>query len=374
MEGGMRYLSQLRIVGAGFVMVSAAWLPSAPALAQARTPLFTADQEACFGRVYDRAHLASHPNQKVTSLHIFRSLDDRPEAESWQKDQREQAIKRFHETGETGVQAFVTFRDRQGYFHNWLQCAKEGKDGTHCYIECDGGSFDLKRESTRTALLTNQGFVLVGGCGEDVEASESMHFSPGKDDKVFRLETKPPAVCRAEEQKARPIRPGKPLRERLGENEVFCFGRDYDDAHLAKHPRQEVVVIRVGRLTPDQERLDKNLTQTWPDDVRLTVSLTLKASPAARQLGYVCYPREASWECSAQSAAGAPSTCDGSIVQLTRTAGDDNLLVNRRSGLPVDAACRPRPDNEPGDNDGQHPTRSDDRIFKLGRMPIEACQ
>jgi len=52
---------------------------SCPAGAQAGTPLFVANEEACFGRVYDRAHLASHPNQTVTSLHIFRSLGERPE-------------------------------------------------------------------------------------------------------------------------------------------------------------------------------------------------------------------------------------------------------------------------------------------------------
>jgi hypothetical protein len=53
-------------------------------------------------------------------------------------------------------------------------------------------------------------------------------------DKVFRLEAKAVAICRAEEQKAIPIRPGKPLRERFQESELFCFGRDYDAAHLVQ--------------------------------------------------------------------------------------------------------------------------------------------
>jgi hypothetical protein len=60
----------------------------------AGAPLFVADQEACFGRVYDRAHLAAHPNQTVTSLHIFRYLGERPKAENWQASQRDEAIKR----------------------------------------------------------------------------------------------------------------------------------------------------------------------------------------------------------------------------------------------------------------------------------------
>jgi hypothetical protein len=370
LPGSLRIETVLLLFGS---VMSIGFLSSTAAGAQARAPLFTADQEACFGRVYDGAHLASHPSQKVTSLHIFRSLGERPEAESWRPGKRDEAIKQFRETGEAEVQAFVTFRDRKGYFHNWLTCAKESKDGVSCHIECDGGNFSLKRDSASTAMLSNSGFVLIGGCGEDVEASEEVYFSPGKDDKLFRLEAKPSAVCRAEEQKARPIRPGKPLRERFQDNEAFCFGRDYDAAHLAKHPQQKVTSIRVGRLAPAEERLDKSLAQTWPEDVKLSVALTLKTGSARRAMKYACDPKEASWECTAESAADARSTCDGNTVHLARGEGDDILLINRREGLPIDAACQAKPADAPGD-DHQRPTRSDDKTFRLSRMPVEACR
>jgi hypothetical protein len=370
----MRCPGSPRIETALLLMAIVVWTSSTtPAGAQAPAPLFTADQEACFGRVYDRSHLASHPNQKVTSLHIFRSLGERPEAESWQANQRDDAIKQFRETGRADVQAFVTFRDRKGYFHNWLTCPKAAKDGMRCFIECDGGSFSLKRDGASTALLSNDGFVIIGGCGEDVEASEEVYFSPGKDDKLFRLEAKSAAVCRAEEQKAKPIRPGRPLRERFQDNEIFCFGRDYDAAHLAKHPQQKVASIRVGRLTPAEERLDKDLAQKWPDDVKLSMSLTLKAGAARRALKYACDPKEASWECAAQSAPDARSTCDGNTVHLARGEGDDILLINRREGLPIDAACQAKAADAP-DDDHQRPTRSDDKTFRLTRMPVEACR
>jgi hypothetical protein len=346
-------------------------LASTPAPAQTRAPLLSADQEACFGRVYDRAHLTSHPSQKVTGLHIFRSLDERPDAEYRRAGARDEAIKRFNETGEAEVQAFVTFRDRKGYFYNWLTCAREAKDGMRCFIECDGGSFELKRENAGSVLLNNNGFVLVGGCGEDVEATEEVHFSPGKDDKVFRLEAKPTATCRAEEQKARPIRPGKPLRERFQETEAFCFGRDYDAAHLAKHPSQKVASIRVGRLDPASERRDAD--EKWPENAKLSVKLTLKQTTPARALKYICNPKEASWECAAEMVPDARSTCDGNTVHLTRGAGDDILMINRREGLPIDAACRTKAESEPSD-DHQTPTRSDDKSFRLTRMPVEACR
>jgi hypothetical protein len=70
-----------------------------PVSGQTRKPLFIADQEACFGRVYDRAHLASHPSQKVTSVHIFRYLQQRSEAENWRPNDRQEAIDRFRRTG-----------------------------------------------------------------------------------------------------------------------------------------------------------------------------------------------------------------------------------------------------------------------------------
>jgi hypothetical protein len=369
--GGLRFGAVLRLMPA--ILVATGLVSLAPAMGQTRAPLFTADQEACFGRVYDRAHLASHPSQKVTSLHIFRSLGERPEAENWQASSRDEAIKQFRETGEASVQAFVTFRDRKGYFHNWLTCGRETKDGVRCYIECDGGSFGLKRENASTALLTNDGFVLIGGCSEAVEASQEVHFSPGKDDKVFRLEAKAAPVCRAEAQKARPIRPGKPLRERFQETEAFCFGRDYDAAHLEKHPQQKVASIRVGRLTPAEERLDKDLTQKWPDDVKLSLTLTLKTGSVRHALKYVCNPREASWECAAETTPDARSTCDGNTVHLARSEGDDIMLFNRQDGLPIDAACQARPANESAD-DRQRPTRSDDKTFRLTRMLVEACR
>jgi hypothetical protein len=353
------------------ILVTTALTLSRPAGAQAGAPLFVADQEACFGRVYDRVHLAAHPNQTVTSVHIFRYLGERPEAENWQASRRDEAIKQFRETGNANVQAFITFRGRPGYFHNWLFCGKEGKEGTTCGIECDGGRFDLKRESAGTVLLNNHGFVLIGGCFEEVEASKEVYFSPGRDDKVFRLEAKAVAICRAAERKAIPIRPGKPLRERFEESELFCFGRDYDAAHLAKHPQQKVVSIRVGRLNPEAER--RNSDQKWPDEARLSVALTVKAATTRGALIYICNPREASWECTAEVAPDSPSTCDGDTIHLARGREDDILLINRKEGLPIDAPCQAKQKSE-RNYDYQQATRSDDRTFRLVRMPIGACR
>jgi hypothetical protein len=345
---------------------------AAPAAAQTRNPVFTADKEACFGRVYDRAHMASHPDQKATSIHVFRPLEHRPQAENWTPDEREEEIKKFRESGETWVYAFVTFRDRRGYFHNGLTCSKETRDGVRCWIECDGGSFKLKRENANSALLTNNGFVLIGGCGQDVEENQTVDFSAGKDDKLFRLETKPVSACLAEAQKSLPVPAGKPLRERFKEDEAFCFGRDYDAAHLGSHPQQMVASLRVGRLDPAAERSHDDAYKWWWYNVKLSVSLTLKSGGKVNGTSYYCYPDEASWACRRASVSDEPSACTSRSIDLVRGPDNDILVRNSHSGLSIDNECEKAPTGE------QYPrkpiTRSDDKLFRLTRMPIEACR
>jgi hypothetical protein len=367
----MRFWGSFSTVGAIAISVASFWHPYR-AQAQSPTPLFTADQEACFGRVYDKSHLSRHPDQKVTSIHIFRYLSERLEAEDWRPNQRAETIKQFREIGQTNLQVFVTFRDRKGYFYQYVVCPGETNNTMHCGVECGGGTFDLKRESPTTVLLHNNGFVLVGGCGAGVDEPE-IDFIPGKDDKVFRLESKPAPVCRVEDQKARPIGAGKPLRERFGEKEPFCFGREYDAAHLVKHPRQTVVSIRVWRPMPEQEQLDNPL---WPGAVKLSVSLKLDVSGVPRSSNYTCFPRAASWECYAgSSTSDTPSTCDNNVVQLARGPGNDIMLINRQDGLPIEAPCQPKTKIEPTGGDfARHRTQSDDRVFRLTRMPVEACE
>jgi hypothetical protein len=346
-------------------------LPSETA-SEARLPIFTADRDACFGRVYDRTHLASHPRQKVTSIHILRSLAERREAENWQPNSRAKNIELFRQDGQTDVSAFVNFRDRRGTLYNSLHCEQENKDGIQCYIECDGGSFNLKRESANALLLKNNGFVLIGGCGEEVEEGKEVYFSPGEDDKVFRIENKPVAACLAEQQKAVPIAATKPLRERFKEDEAFCFGRDYDAAHLASHPRQAVASLRVGRLDPAHEREDDAEPKWWWFHVKLDVALTRKTGGATTTAHYACSPKEGSWDCLREVAGEGHPACNDRRIQIVRGRGDEIFVHNRNSGLPLDNEC------ETATETGQFPTlpltKTDDKVFKLSRMPVQACR
>ena len=155
-------------------------------------------------------------------------------------------------------------------------------------------------------MLHNNGFVLIGGCGEEVEEGQVRALHPGDDDKVFRLDSLPVAACRAEEQKATPIPAGLPLRERFKEDEPFCFGRDYDAAHLKSNPKQMVSQIRVGRLAPGKEREDDTDSKFWWFNVKLDVSVTLRSNLKTTTIRYACTPREGDWDCRRRHESEAP--------------------------------------------------------------------
>jgi hypothetical protein len=200
--------------------------------------------EACFGRTYDAAHLASHPKQRVTSFHLFRDFTPDPSKETPQSTPEQLRS----EDGEGGIHvtAFVRFRDKPGLFWNGLECQRSG-GAVHCGIECDGGGFRLRGSDT-SLLLENEGFVVVGGCGASEDERDLSDFvSPGADDKVFRLDAKPVAECRALEDSRKPAwaKLGPPIRERLAREGEVCFARAYDAAHLGKHPQQMVRRIAV---------------------------------------------------------------------------------------------------------------------------------
>lgn len=190
---------------------------------------------------------------------------------------------------------------------------------------------------------------------------------------MFRLERKDPSVCRAEEQKAKPLRLGfgQPLRERFKADEPFCLGRDYDAALLAKTPQQKVTSVRVARLEPAKERQGDQATDSpFPWGVNMSVAVTLKGG-AARTVRLSCNPLESSWECDVETREGQFTTCDGRKVHLARGPGDDVFLINRKDGLPIEAACGPR---DPNKEIVARDTRSDDKGFRLKPMPLAACR
>lgn len=304
-------------------------------------------EDACFGRVYDATHLASHPKQRVTSFHLSREFKRDPYSE-YEPSPESEMKDVDGEYGRVIVTAYVRFRDRKGVFTNGLSCGK-GDDGkVLCGIDCDGGSFSL-RPSGQSLLLENNGFVVVGGCGasEDEQENEE-HVSPGADDKLFRLDSRPVAACMAERAAMAPVwaRIGPPLRVRFQQQETVCFNRSYDLAHLAGHPNQTVkriAVLKSKELRPDPADVTYNLSFLM--ETRDGKRIEKRAHCLAGRYAYECQPE-------------GPLDADH-YFYLSR-AGDSDIFLRDRHGL-LEKLFTVK-------------LGSDDKVFRLKQSPAEACR
>ena len=100
--------------------------------------------------------------------------------------------------------------------------------------------------------------------------------------------------------------------------------------------------------------------------------MTLRSDRKTTTVRYACSPQEASWECRRAVEGDTPSACSDRSIHLVRGPGDEILVYNRNSGLPIDNECERR---RPAQQFPHRPmTRSDDRVFRLTRMPVRQCQ
>lgn len=315
-----------------------------------RSPLPThlpLGKEVCYGRVYDASHLARHPKQRVTSLHVFRDLDPDQNTEDTPQT-REEVLKTDGEGG-VNVSAFVRFKNRKGLFWNGLNCNKSA-DGkfVRCGIDCDGGSFELRTRG-KNLHLTNEGFVLIGGCGASEEEYENqVHFLPGADDKTFLLEPLPLAQCAALRDQVKPAfaKMGKALRIRFETQETVCYSRTYDDAHLKQNPQQTVRKIALLRAAGG-----KDVHKDAPG-YDLTFKIETKDGKQFSQ-NAKCYPDRYTYTCPVKAEADTAKD-----FYVTR-AGDNALTIRDRAGKLTDFF---------GVKLGK-----DDRLFRLEASAPAAC-
>lgn len=325
---------------------------TAPCIAQdVKSPLpshFPLREETCFGRVYDAQHLANHPKQLVTSFHLFHDLNPDQNTED-EPQSREELLKGDGENGAISLSTFVRFKNRKGLYWNVLNCNNFDGKGMRCSIDCDGGSFEGKPQQ-QSLMITNHGFVLIGGCGASEEESEHpVFFSPGVDDKTFRLEPLPVAQCAALREALKPAyaKMGAPLRVRFAKEEGACFSRVYDDAHLRKNPQQTVKRIALVKVAGG-----KDVHKDAPG-YDLTFRIETKDGKKFTQSAK-CYPDRYAYTCPVK--AENDSAHD---FYITR-AGDNALMIRDRAGKLRDFF---------GAKLG-----SDDRLFKLEAATASACE
>ncbi|MEI9418746.1 hypothetical protein [Mesorhizobium sp. Cs1321R2N1] len=321
--------------------------------------------DACFGRVYDPAHLKAHPKQKVARIFFYYGHDpvSRPNEEPGANS-------------DTSYNGFLITTVRGAKAPEWAGgwCNHESEDGKsgpiRCGMECDRTLASLKVDDRGRLILSNlsSDIYLDAGSEEELGTAEYDRQALGKEDDNFRLDPMPPATCKAEFARIDPIDPalGPPLRERFKPDQAFCYGRDYDAAHMSSHPDQLTQSIRVFRGPVELASFASgDDVANWPDGADIAVSVTTRQKGAKVTQTYSCQGEADQWRCAASSKTSNFS-CD--IAQkeifLKRGANGTIMLANPNSSLAVVDLCSKAAVGK---------TASDDKVYRLESMPQSAC-
>ena len=324
-----------------------------------------ADAEACYGRVYSQSHLQSHPDQKVARIFFYSGKDpvSRPNEEPVNSD------------ADAGYNGFMTTTVRGSakpeWVSGWCGSFAENSDGeVRCGMECDRTMASLKLDGKDHIIVNDlsRDLYLDIGAEDELGAAEYEKRALGSDDNGFRLERMPARSCVAEFARIDPVDPslGEPLRERLKPDQPFCYGRDYDDAHMKSHADQMTQTIRVFRgQTELASFASSGNPQYWPNDADVSVTVTTKQNAAKATQTYSCQGEGDQWRCSATGGRGG-SSCDISQKEifLRRGANGTMMLANPNSSLPIVDLCSAAAEGK---------TASDDAVYRLEPMPQSAC-
>jgi hypothetical protein len=230
---------------------------------------FPPDAEVCYGRLYDAAHLARHPRQKVTAIYLFRSLTADAEDEQRPKSRGEIAAENIEwekttraegETmpgfvpGRTSLEVAVKFRDRRIMFQQSVECRKLPGHGFSCGVDCDGGGFGAVLEGR--ALVMRQsprsgGLRVQSGCSSGDESAPEVRIDPDDDGLVFRLDPLAITACLAARDAARPdwvSAAGEPLRKRFVRQAGLCFVAPVEAARQTRGRITRLTLKTRGRL------------------------------------------------------------------------------------------------------------------------------
>jgi len=141
---------------------------------------------ACFDRLYDAAHLASHPQQNVRAMTLLVKY----------------TIEAHPEPGEAPryeVRIGVDFRKTKRMKEVDGECSALHPEGdptgpvkAHCAVACDGGSIDVALKDNGAMLVTIPDGAKTWTPGADDAEDEGdkavLHGGFGPDDKLFRLD------------------------------------------------------------------------------------------------------------------------------------------------------------------------------------------
>jgi len=162
-----------------FTFCAVALAATSPAFAQTLDEILAPrpDTAACWHRTYSDAHLAKHPQQKVTAVDFY--LD------YYEMD--------HDEAGKGSYSFSIDFTTREGKGWAGGLCYQDDQGKVTCAGDCDSGALAIRNSGTEGAVLVEllSGGMRLSDCGDDT----AFYMPAEPDDKLFLIH---PAACPAD--------------------------------------------------------------------------------------------------------------------------------------------------------------------------------
>ena len=151
---------------------------------------FPRGTEACFGRVYDKAFLAAHPNHRFTELYVLREF-----AKGGPRDDpRERALQIAADRAsadDLSLTVMARLRDKRGAYDRGVTCSSDGPLGATCSADCEGALFSLHPDGRGLVLDRSEGISFVNF------TDGGGRLNLRRDGVDYRLEPMPIVTCLA---------------------------------------------------------------------------------------------------------------------------------------------------------------------------------
>jgi len=141
-------------------------------------------QSACYGRVYNRVHLADHPDQLVTFMALELKAPQRPLPREPNTTYRD-----------FDFMLWIKVRGKDQVFWTGDNCDwSADRETVRCPVVCDGGEFHIApaRQAGSIMLKVDREVAFNTVCSNEGNAPEVV---TGKDDNDFRLDIAQPGLC-----------------------------------------------------------------------------------------------------------------------------------------------------------------------------------
>jgi hypothetical protein len=134
----------------------------------------------CYGRAFDKGHLAAHPKQRITSIAL--------------------AISSARPSGEVRLWPYamvVRMKGKKAALWQTETCEFNEAGALRCIVACDGGHFTLSAPETGSGLRLELGdhYTLQGGCGDD---RKPVVLSATTEEPAYTLDAKDMKACRSQ--------------------------------------------------------------------------------------------------------------------------------------------------------------------------------